>query len=67
MKSRQQRLIEAIRQDINDHIFMELEENQLEELIEYLETDTLPCDWQDNDYIIRAENDLHDLCMEFGV
>ena len=67
MKSRQQRLIEAIRQDINNHVFMEREENQLKELIDYLETDTLPHNWQDNDYIIRAENDLHEICMEFEV
>jgi len=67
MKSRKERLIEFITEDIDNHVFMEREEKELNELIIYLQTGTLSDTWEDNDYIIRAINNLQEVCMEFGV
>jgi hypothetical protein len=68
MKNRKQRLIEFIEDDIRNHVFMQAEELDLEGLVRFLKNDRqLPVDWQENDYIVRANKDLQGLYMEFGV
>lgn len=67
MKSRTQRLIEVIELDIKEHVYIGEEEELLKQFIEYLQTDILPHDWQDNEYITRSIDDLHSVCIEFGV
>ena len=67
MKSRAQRLLEVIQEDIEDHIFMEREEIKLKELVEFLKTEKLPTNWQENEYLVIAREDIHDICVEFGV
>lgn len=67
MKSREQRLIEVIEKDLKDNVYMGDEEAQLRELIEFLETNIIPNHWEENEFIIKAVNDFHELCIEFGV
>jgi hypothetical protein len=67
MKSIKQRLIEAINKDIQANFFMPTTENELNQLINYLKTDKLPNKWEENDYIVMAEQNFRTLCNEFDV